>query len=579
MLSHLEIRNVVLIESLSISLSPGLTVLTGETGAGKSILLDALGLALGRRADARLVRGGAERASVAAEFLLDDARMTDLADELADLDISLTPGEPLLLRRMVRRDGTSRAHVNDQPVSVSLLRRIGERLVEVHGQHDERGLLNPAGHRALLDAFAGVAKERAGLERAFARVDELEAEITELQRAADERAEDREWLDHAIEELRALAPEAGEETELADERARLMQAERIAGDLDEVWRRVMSEGGLDDIVRQVLRQLERITSDEVADILSPAFAAFDRAAIEMAEGVEALTRAREQLAFDPARLETVEERLFALRAAARKHQVPVVELPALLERLEARRAMLETGEERLATLQAVREQAEEELRSAAMALRKAREAAARRLDRLVTSELAPLKLGSARFRTRITPLERSQWTAAGSERVAFEVATNPGADFGPLSRIASGGELARFILALKVVLTDRTGAPTLIFDEVDRGIGGATAAAVGERLARLAAGAQVLLVTHSPQVAAHGDHHVFIEKYVPETRVGTGNDADLPIVALRPLDEEERVEELARMLAGAQVTVEAREAARHLLRASQAPARKKEPAR
>ncbi len=565
MLNSLEIRNVVLIESLSLALSPGLTAVTGETGAGKSILLDALGLALGRRADARLVRAGAERASVTAGFLLEDARLAGLADVLEDLDLGLCEGEPLLLRRVVRRDGTSRAYVNDQPVSVSLLRRIGERLVEVHGQHDERGLLNPAGHRALLDAFAGVEKERAAVARAFARIAGIEEEIAGLERAAATRAEDREWLDHAITELRELAPRPGEEAELAGERARLMRVERIAGDLEEIWRQVMAEGGIDDLARQVLRRLERITSEEIDDVLSPAIAAFDRAAIEMAEGVAALTRARDSLAFDPARLESVEERLFALRGVARKHQVPVEELPALLERLEARRAALETGDERLETLRVARERAEEELQAAVTALRKARERAARCLDRMVMAELEPLRLGAARFRTRITPLDRSGWSAEGGERVAFEVATSPGADFGPLSRIASGGELARFILALKVVLADRGGAPTLIFDEVDRGIGGATAAAVGGRLARLAREAQVLLVTHSPQVAAHADHHLSIEKC---EAAGSTADGRLPVTRLRTLDGEERVAEIARMLAGERVTMEACEAARRLLAVS-----------
>jgi DNA repair protein RecN (Recombination protein N) len=553
MLTGLSIRDVVLIESLDLEFGPGLGVLTGETGAGKSILLDALGLALGVRADSGLVRHGQAQAVVTASFDLppDHAARTLLAENGLDGE----PGEPLVVRRILRADGGSRALVNDQSASVGLLRDLSATLVEIHGQHDDRGLLNPRGHRALLDAFGRIDTTEA--ERAFHAWGEAEAALAAARQALEDAARDREWLEHAVAELETLRPEPGEEEALAALRANMQKGARLAGDIAAIAQLLDgSEGGL-ALLRQALRRLERIGHED--ERLADALAALDRALIEAGGAEDALAAAADALACDPARLEEAETRLFEIRALARKHRVASDALPALATELGARLAALTAGEESLARLEEQVRAARSAYEAASVALTKAREAAATRLDEAVGGELAPLKLDSAKFRTLVEPLAEAQWSAKGRDRVEFEVSTNPGAPFAPLTRIASGGELSRFILALKVALAERGGAGTMIFDEIDRGVGGAVASAVGERLHRLAESAQLLVVTHSPQVAARGARHLLIEK---------SHDGLVTRTGVHVLDEGRRREEIARMLSGAQVTDEARAQAGRLLEAA-----------
>lgn len=550
MLTRLSIRDVVLIESLDLDFGPGLSVLTGETGAGKSILLDALGLALGARADSGLVRTGQAQAVVGVSFDLPDEHPALLL--LRDQGLEAEPGEPLTVRRIVRADGGSRALVNDQSVSVGLVRELGARLVEIHGQHDERGLLNPRGHRALLDAYGRIDTGEA--EAAHAAWQGAEAALREAREALENAARDRDWLHHAVAELRRLAPHPGEEEELAALRASMQKGARLAEDLTEITQLLDgSEGGL-SLLRQALRRLERIAGEH--DRLGEALTALDRALIEAAEAEDRLGEAAEALAFDPARLDEAEARLFDIRALARKHRVEPDALPALAEELEQKLAAIEAGSEGLASLEQAAAEARAAYLAAADRLSEARRAAAARLDAAVAEELAPLKLEAAGFRTAVTPLDEGQWSGAGRDRVEFEVSTNPGAPFAPLIRIASGGELSRFILALKVALAERGGAVTMIFDEIDRGVGGATADAVGRRLARLAEGAQILVVTHSPQVAARGAHHWRVEKRVAG-KVTTSH--------VVPLGAADRVDEVARMLSGESITDAARQAAQELL--------------
>ena len=555
-LEELTIRDVVLVEQARLAFAPGLNVLTGETGAGKSILLDALGLTLGARADQRLVRPGAERAQVTAVFAVDDAPDPELAGLLAEQDLPRSEDGLLYLRRTLDARGTSRAFVNDQPVTAGFLKRLGALLVEVHGQHDERGLLQPARHRRILDAFGGLEDLVTEVAACHRRYEDCAARLAELARNEAQLAEQRAYLAHAIAELDELAPQPGEETALAEERQRLIEIARIRTDLDHVHQLLMGDGGADERLAGALRRLERLHAPSLGEALTPVIEALGRASAEAAEaghGLQALLAAFEE---DPERLEQVEERLFAIRALARKHQVPPDELAALAEKLKAESAALADLEDRRAEAERALSAAEEVLKAAVGRLHEARRAAARRLEEEVAAELPALRLETARCRVRVSPLPRARWTAAGGDEVAFEIATHPDAPYGPLGRIASGGELARIMLALKVVLREAAGAAVMVFDEIDRGIGGATASAVGERLARLADDAQVLLVTHSPQVAAFADRHFHIAKS------GRGSALRTEVTAL---DESARVEELARMLAGATVTEEARRAARRLL--------------
>jgi DNA repair protein RecN (Recombination protein N) len=553
MLTALSIRDVVLIEALDLDFGAGLGVLTGETGAGKSILLDALGLVLGARGDSGLVRHGSAQAVVTASFDI-PAADGPIAALLGDNGLSIEPGEPLMIRRLVKADGGSRAFVNDQPASAGLLRELGAMLVEIHGQHDDRGLLNPRGHRALLDAFA-----RADAGAVSAAWREWRAAVARLEeaRAAQAVAErDREWLAHAVAELTTLAPEAGEEERLAERRATMQRGERVASELTAVADLLDGSDGALSRLRQAARILER--AGEAHPALVDALAAIDRAIVEGAGAQDQVDVAAEALAFDPAVLEADEARLFELRGVARKHRVQPDELPALAEELAQRLALVEGGEAGLAGLTRAADAAEARYVAAAKALSATRLEAAGRLDAGVAAELAPLKLDAARFRTTVAPLPREQWGADGSDRVEFEVSTNPGAPFAPLMKIASGGELSRFILAMKVALAEEGGARTLVFDEIDRGVGGAVASAIGDRLARLSTRNQVLVVTHSPQVAARGRRHYRIAKSSDGTVTRTG---------VTPLGPDERREEIARMLSGAEVTPEARAQAERLLAA------------
>ena len=551
MLTSLAIRNVVLIEALDLEFGAGLSVLTGETGAGKSILLDSLGLALGARADSGLVRAGEQQASVVASFE-PPASDHPAAALLADNGIAMEPGEPLLIRRMVKADGGSRAFVNDQPCSAALLRELGGSLVEIHGQHDDRGLLNPRGHRALLDSYgrcdaAAVATAHAAW-RAAARA------LEQARETVDTAARDRDYLTHAVEELRSFAPQPGEEATLAEERAAMQKGARLTDDLSVISDCLTgSDGGLAQL-RQAARRLDRIAGEE--PLLTAVLEALDRAVVEAGEAEDRLAEAAEALSFDPARLDSIETRLFDLRGLARKHQVAPDDLAALGEDMAVRLAAIEGGEEHIAALEQDVAHKADAYRAAAQALSAERQLAAGRLDAAVAGELAPLKLDAARFRTVVAPLDQGQWSAQGMDRVEFEISTNPGAPFAPLAKIASGGELSRFILALKVALAERGGADTLIFDEIDRGVGGAVADAIGERLSRLAQSNQILVVTHSPQVAARGAGHMLIAKSSDGTVTRTG------VHALEPA---ERREEIARMLSGAEITAEARAQAERLL--------------
>lgn len=553
MLTRLAIRDIVLIDRLDIEFGAGLSVLTGETGAGKSILLDAFALALGARGDAGLVRHGAEQGQVTACFEIardHPARAALAANEIAAED-------ELILRRVQFADGRTRAFVNDQPVSVQVLRSLGQMLVEIHGQHDERALVDAGTHRRLLDAFGGLG-EAADVARAWEEKRAARAALEAHRERVEAARREADWLRHAVDELARLAPKAGEEAALAERRTALMQAEKVVEDLRDAYEAVAGARSPVPGLAAVLRRLERRTAQAGA-LVEPAVKALDAAlaAIDEARGHLEAALAAEH---DPRELERIEERLFALRAAARKYGVPVDELAPLSARYAADLAALDAGAEQLALLEARARAAEERYAAAAAALSAARRQAAASLDKAVNAELAPLRLERAHFFTEI----RSDAETAGPhglDRVEFRVQTNPGTRPGPLMRVASGGELARFLLALKVALADRGSAPTLVFDEIDAGVGGAVADAIGVRLARLADRVQVLAVTHAPQVAARADRHYLITKSTLDrgTRV---------ITRLTEVAAESRREEIARMLAGAEVTDEARAAAERLIRAA-----------
>jgi DNA repair protein RecN (Recombination protein N) len=551
MLLGLAIRDIVLIDRLDLAFAPGLSVLTGETGAGKSILLDALGLALGARADAGLLRRGAAQASVTAEFELPAKHPAAALLDEQGLEVEGN----LLLRRQIGADGRSRAFINNQPVGVGLLRQIGDALVEIVGQFEQHGLLDPATHGEMLDAHGNhetalVAAAWQGWQSAGEARRTAEAEIAAARR-------DEEYLRHAADELAALKPEPGEEALLADQRSLMMNRARLGEALEAALGDLAGDRGGETQLNHARRRLERI-SDKAGGRLEPTLAALDRAQAELAEAIDLLNRLARDLDADPRRLEKLEERLFALRDLARKHNIAVDELAALALRIDAQLARLDDRSGSLAELGKAEAEARRRYVEAAERLSAARRKTAVRLDKAVQAELAPLKLEKARFATRIESLAEAQWGPKGMERIAFEVATNPGAAPGPIGRIASGGELARFLLAIKVVLAGSGSAPTLVFDEVDSGIGGATAAAVGERLARLSKSRQLLVVTHSPQVAAQARHHWRVEKSAGKGGSVTGATA---------LDGPARREEIARMLSGATISDEARAAADRLIAA------------
>jgi DNA repair protein RecN (Recombination protein N) len=561
MLVSLSIRDFVLIEKLDLNFSRssaggtagGLGALTGETGAGKSILIDALGLALGARAESGAVRRGAAQASVAASFDLpkDHPARAVLAEQALDDEDALT------LRRLVGADGRGRAFVNDQPVSVALLRRLGDTLVEIQGQMEQHGLLDMAGHRASLDAFAGLEKQGEAVRAAWHGWRRAEQAHADAQAAAAAAQRDEDFLRHAVKELAALSPQPDDEETLAGERQLLRAGSALGEAVAQALAELEQGRGASTALRTAHRLIER-NVDKAMGRLDSVLAALERALGEATEAQAQLEAARDALEFDPARLEKIEERLFALRAAARKHGVAVPELANLVDKFAAQLAALDDGAAGLKRLASEAKAARTAYVGAAELQAAARRKGAARLDKAVAAELGPLKLEKAKFVTDLAALPEAEWSEAGAERVQFTVATNPGTPPAPIARIASGGELSRFLLALKVCLAKMGDAGTIVFDEVDSGIGGATAAAVGERLKRLAKDVQVLVVTHSPQVAAVADRHWLIRKTTTRSAAST----DVLV-----LDAKGRREEIARMLSGAEVTAEARAAADRLLAA------------
>ncbi len=555
MLVQLAIRDIVLIDKLDLTFSEGLTVLTGETGAGKSILLDAFALALGGRGDGRLVRHGEPQGVVTAVF---DPKPNHPASRIA-AEAGLDVNDGLILRRVQFADGRTRALVNDQPVSVQTMRAIGAALVEIHGQHDDRALTDPSAHRGILDAFGGLSKPLALVAEAAGRVRAASTMLAE-QRARVERArKEVDFLRHAVEELDRLAPESGEDAALAERRTVMQQGEKVARELNEALEAV---GGTNSVVPHLaaaVRKLERRAAQSPA-LVDPCIAALDAALVALDDARAVVDEAIRSAEFDPRELERVEERLFALRAASRKYDVPADDLAALRERYAADVAAIDAGEEHLDQLEQDVAAAESAYLQAAKRLSEGRRKAAKALDSAVKGELPPLKLERARFITEIAT-DADERGAAGLDRVEFWVQTNPGTKPGPMMKVASGGELSRFMLALKVVLADKGSAPTLIFDEIDTGVGGAVADAIGARLGRLSQGVQVVCVTHAPQVAARAERHFLIAKDpVKGGRVAT---------RVMPLAQAERQEEIARMLAGATITEEARAAAARLLEVAQ----------
>jgi DNA repair protein RecN (Recombination protein N) len=554
MLSRLSIRDIVLIDKLDIEFAGGLAVLTGETGAGKSILLDSFALALGGRGDQGLVRQGREQGQVTAVF--DIPRSHPANAILAEHGVAAE--DELILRRMQLADGRTRAYVNDQPVSVQALKALGQSLVEIHGQHDDRALVDAATHRRLLDAFGGLEADAARVESLWqARRDAAEA--AEAHRADVERAKrEGDWLRHAVDELNKLAPEAGEETVLAERRTTMMQSEKVAEDLREAHEAIAGTNSAVPALAAAIRRLER-RSAQVPSLVEPSVRSMDAALNALEETRAHLEAALRAADYDPAELERIEERLFALRAAGRKYNVAVDGLAALAQKYKDDIALIDAGEDRLKALEKAAAKAEADYRAAAEALSKARLKAGAALDRAVNAELKPLKLERAKFTSEIVS-DAASAGPSGIDRVEFWVQTNPGTRPGPLMKVASGGELARFLLALKVVLADRGSAPTLVFDEIDTGVGGAVAEAIGLRLARLGRGLQVLAVTHSPQVAARAERHYVISK----DALDKGKRVATRVVEVAA---DHRREEIARMLAGAAITNEARAAAERLLKA------------
>jgi DNA repair protein RecN (Recombination protein N) len=553
MLSRLSIRDIVLIDRLDIDFGTGLAVLTGETGAGKSILLDAFTLALGARGEAALVREGAEQGQVIAAFEIGrDHPARQLAAENG-----LAGEDELILRRVQFADGRTRAFVNDQPVSVQVLRALGAALVEIHGQHDERAFVDAATHRALLDAYGGIESDATAVADLWRKWRERDAAVQSHRADVERASREAEWLRHAVDELGKLAPQTGEETALAERRAAMMQAEKVADDLRSTHDSVAGPNSAVPALAGAVRRLERRAAQAPA-LIEPAVKAIDAALTALEEARLQLEQALQLADYDPQELEKIEERLFALRAAGRKYNAPVDQLAALADRYNNDLALLDAGADRLAALERDAKEAAARYRTAAQNLSAARRHAAQTLAKAVNAELKPLKLERAEFSAEINSESEGPH---GIDRVEFWVRTNPGTRPGPLMKVASGGELARFLLALKVVLADRGSAPTLVFDEIDTGVGGAVADSIGVRLARLAAGVQVIAVTHAPQVAARADRHYVITKdaMARGKRVAT---------RIAELEGERRREEIARMLAGAEITAEARAAAERLIRAA-----------
>lgn len=552
MLIQLAIRDIVLIDRLELGFREGLSVLTGETGTGKSILLDAFALALGGRGDGSLVRHGEPQGQVIAVFDCPLDHPARTIAEKADID---TDGD-LILRRVQLADGRTRAFVNDQPVSVQVLKAIGAALVEIHGQHDDRALMDPASHRAILDAYGNLVLEAEAVSMASRRFREAREALLSQQQRMDKARKEADFLRFAVEELTTLAAAQGEEEALAESRHAMMQAEKVASDIAEALEVIAGQNAPTPQISVVMRRLER-RADQAPQLVGPSVKALDDALVALDVAREALEDAMRQTEFDPRDLEKAEERLFSLRAAARKYDVQTEELPAMRDRFAAELATLDAGEEQLSILEKAVTDAEKDYIAAAGILSAGRRRAADALNKAVQDELPPLKLENARFITEITNDEASR-DANGFDKVEFWTQTNPGTRPGPMMKVASGGELSRFMLALKVVLADKGSAPTLVFDEIDTGVGGAVADAIGQRLGRLANRVQVIAVTHAPQVAARAASHFLIEK-----NFVSGSERVATRVAL--LETEPRQEEIARMLAGATITDEARAAASRLL--------------
>ena len=553
MLIGLLIRNIVLIDKLSLQFDAGLWALTGETGAGKSILLDALGLAVGARARRSLVRPGAEEGVVSAEFSVPATHhvWSILSGQ------GLGSGPELILRRVQNKDGRSRAFINDQPVSIGTLRQIGDAVLEIHGQHEERGLLAPAAHRGLLDDFGGLSDLVQQVAEVYETWRALCRRLDEGRQQLAQATEDEDYLRHALEELEALCLEEGEEERLAEKRAALMNAEKVAVDLNEALNVLTGGRSLESRLSTALKGLER-AAVKAPGLLEDSISALDRALMEALEAKSVVSATLDGLEYDESALEDIEERLFALRAVARKHQVPVISLAALRDRMAQHLSGIKAGEAGLAALEEEVSKARQAYEDLSGALSQKRHAAAEKLDDMIARELKPLKLDKALFKTSIEALAPERQGREGRDLVQFLIATNPGAPLGPLVQIASGGELACFVLALKVALAHDALERTLIFDEVDSGVGGAVADAVGVRLSRLARGSQVLVVTHSPQVAARADCHLQVVK----------SGATRSATTVSMLSSEQREEEIARMLSATNVTDEARAAAASLLAVS-----------
>ena len=551
MLKTLSIRNVVLIERLDLTFDSRLCVLTGETGSGKSILLDALGLALGVRADSDLIKLGEQQSAVVAEFDIDSSSGLDRLLNKQGIESE----NSLILRRVLSHDGPSRAFINDEPVSVAFLREVGEMLVDVNGQMEARGLLDPKNHGKFVDSFGGLEEENTSVALNYRLWKEAENKLRKEITEYEKDLRDEEFLRHSITELDELDPQIGEEEMLTKQRARMIHAEKLAQVLNETLGEINNGNGVSGVFRSALQKLERI-GEKADGLLDDCIRALERASIEADEAITELEHAGSQLEFTPVQLEQAEERLFAIRALARKHGTDVAGLSSLRQELKDKLACLDHWSSRLITLKADVNRFREMYMKSASLLTKARRNAAKLIDKSIKQELLPLKLQAATIQTKLEILKESEWGENGVERMTFEVQTNPNTPQGPLHKIVSGGELARLMLALKVVLADTNTFPTIIFDEVDMGIGGATAAAVGDRLARLSEEYQVLVVTHSPQVAAKGGKHFRI------TKSSNGN---INRTLVDELGWEERTEEIARMLAGSEVTEAARAAATQLL--------------
>lgn len=568
MLTHLSIQDVVLIEQVNLDLPAGMAAFTGETGAGKSIILDALGLALGQRSETRLIRQGCEKAVVTAQFdITSPSLAAELTELLAQYEFSFT--RDLILRRVLSSDGRSRAFLNDYPVSIGLLKELGDRLVEIHGQFATQKLLEPKAHRQILDHFAqhdtlvkDVATQWQAWQETQQKLNALNENIAQAQREQD-------YLQHSVSELRDLDPKDGEENDLVAQRSILQHAEKINQALSETYDHLMIDQGIRGRLHQSLRVLERIR-DQAGDDLRPAIESLERAAIEIDEAEATIDTLKRNIVGDGATQEKLDDRLHALRGAARKYQTSCDGLVDVLNDYQSKLGLLDDQSRDIATLTKQVTQQRSSYMAAAEKLSVSRQKAATQMAKDVMAELAPLKLEKAQFTVQHTPKAENQWSASGMDDIVFLLSTNPGSAPAPLHKIASGGEMARFMLALKVVTHAKGDTPTLIFDEVDTGIGGAVAAAVGARLRRLGEQAQVLVVTHSPQVAAHGHHHMLIEKQSDKKTTRTH---------VQALDDTVRTQEIARMLSGSEVTKISLDAAKHLLEQSQDNPAKKAPAK